>query len=215
MTRNQSIAVSLTLVVAVLAAVAGVTVFLIPTETLARIDTRLLRGLLFLCIALFAALVGLNLYGLWYDPPPVRMARRIIHYVMAVGATATLSPFALLGLQRFEGFGIIITVQEASLCSAVTISSCFVAGTLASYVLGDSVTQFSLVIGIYLSALGVGAWLSGYIDQKLARVFIETELAVALIGGASGPFLFIAFGQVAYFQIVLFGTVFVCTRCRP
>ena len=30
------------------------------------------------------------------------------------------------------------------------------AGTLASYVLGDSVTQFSLIIGIYLFALGVG-----------------------------------------------------------
>ena len=29
------------------------------------------------------------------------------------------------------------------------------AGTLASYVLGDSVTQFSLIIGIYLFALGV------------------------------------------------------------
>ncbi|MFO0803786.1 MAG: polyamine aminopropyltransferase [Gemmataceae bacterium] len=83
------------------------------------------------------------------------------------------------------------------------------AGTIASYVLGDSVTQFSLVIGIYLSALGVGAWLSGFIETKLARVFIETELGVALVGGASGPFLFIAFGQVSHFQIVLFGTVFV------
>ena len=30
------------------------------------------------------------------------------------------------------------------------------AGTLASYVLGDSVTQFSLIIGVYLSALGAG-----------------------------------------------------------
>ncbi len=30
------------------------------------------------------------------------------------------------------------------------------AGTLASYVLGDSVTQFSLIIGIYLFAMGVG-----------------------------------------------------------
>jgi spermidine synthase len=37
------------------------------------------------------------------------------------------------------------------------------AGTLASYVLGDSVTQFSLVIGVYLSALGVGAWVSGFV----------------------------------------------------
>src|SRR5437763_4952899 len=82
------------------------------------------------------------------------------------------------------------------------------AGTLASYVLGDSVTQFSLVIGIYLSALGVGAWLSGFIDKGLARTFIEVELGVALIGGASGPLLFIAFGQIGYFQLFLYGTVF-------
>ena len=53
------------------------------------------------------------------------------------------------------------------------------AGTLASYVLGDSVTQFSLVIGLYLSALGIGAWLSGFIDRGLARIFIEVELGVA------------------------------------
>ena len=45
------------------------------------------------------------------------------------------------------------------------------AGTLASYVLGDSVTQFSLIIGIYLSALGVGAWLSRFIETGLARAF--------------------------------------------
>ena len=43
------------------------------------------------------------------------------------------------------------------------------AGTLASYVLGDSVTQFSLIIGIYLSAMGVGSWLSGYIDKARAK----------------------------------------------
>ncbi|MBX9623767.1 MAG: polyamine aminopropyltransferase [Gemmataceae bacterium] len=83
------------------------------------------------------------------------------------------------------------------------------AGALASYVLGDSVTQFSLVIGIYLSALGVGAWLSGFVaDDRLARVFVETELAVALIGGSSGPLLFVAFGQLSFFQPVLYGTVF-------
>lgn len=82
------------------------------------------------------------------------------------------------------------------------------AGTLASYLLGDSVTQFSLVIGIYLSALGVGAWLSGFVGENVARVFVEVEFGVALIGGASGPLLFVAFGQVGYFQAFLYGTVF-------
>lgn len=82
------------------------------------------------------------------------------------------------------------------------------AGTLASYLLGDSVTQFSLVIGVYLSALGVGAWLSQYVDEKVGRVFIEVELALALIGGASAPMLFFAFAWIDWFRIALFGLVF-------
>ena len=47
-----------------------------------------------------------------------------------------------------------------------------VAGALASYLLGDTVTQFSLVIGIYLTAMGAGAWLSKFIGRGVARRFI-------------------------------------------
>jgi spermidine synthase len=82
------------------------------------------------------------------------------------------------------------------------------AGTLASYVLGDSVTQFSLIIGIYLFALGVGAWLSRFIETGLARKFIEVELGVALLGGASAPLLFLSFGRLSYFHVILYGVVF-------
>lgn len=81
------------------------------------------------------------------------------------------------------------------------------AGTLASYVLGDSVTQFSLIIGIYLSALGVGAWLSGFIDTGLAHKFIEIEIAVALLGGFSAPLLFLSFARLSYFQVILYSIV--------
>jgi len=81
-------------------------------------------------------------------------------------------------------------------------------GTLASYVLGDSVTQFSLIIGIYLSALGVGAWLSRFIEQGLARRFVEVELAVALLGGASAPLLFLSFARLNYFHVILYSVVF-------
>jgi len=51
------------------------------------------------------------------------------------------------------------------------------AGTLASYVLGDSVTQFSLIIGIYLFAMGVGSWLSRFIDKGLAISITRSPLA--------------------------------------
>jgi spermidine synthase len=81
------------------------------------------------------------------------------------------------------------------------------AGTLGSYLLGDSVTQFSLVIGLYLSAMGLGAWLSRRLVKGLARRFLEVELGVAVVGGLSAPVLFVAFGTITSFQVVLLGFV--------
>jgi spermidine synthase len=80
-------------------------------------------------------------------------------------------------------------------------------GTLASYLLGDSITQFSTVIGVYLFALGIGAWLSGFIDKGLTTRFVEIEFAVALVGGFSAPFLFATFAAGSAFRVALYGTV--------
>lgn len=82
-----------------------------------------------------------------------------------------------------------------------------IAGTLASYVLGDSITQFSLVIGIYLFSMGIGAWLSRLFDKALPRRFVEIELAVAVLGGASAPLLFLSFSRLSYFHLILYGVV--------
>jgi spermidine synthase len=82
------------------------------------------------------------------------------------------------------------------------------AGTVASYVLGDSVTQFSLIIGLYLSALGVGAWLSRFLDRDLAARFVDVELAVALVGGLSAPMLFLGFSHLRWFRLFLLLVVF-------
>ena len=81
--------------------------------------------------------------------------------------------------------------------------------TLSSYVLGDSVTQFSLIIGIYLFAMGVGSWLSRFIDKHIAEKFIDIELAVAVIGGFSAPLLFLTFANLSYFSVVLYSVVFI------
>jgi len=83
------------------------------------------------------------------------------------------------------------------------------AGTLSSYVLGDSVTQFSLIIGIYLFAMGVGSWLSRFIERNIAEKFIDIELAVAVIGGFSAPLLFLTFAHLSYFSVVLYLVVFI------
>lgn len=98
--------------------------------------------------------------------------------------------------------------------NVVIIATCgliyeLLAATVSSYVLGDSVTQFSLIIGIYLSAMGVGSYLSRFIDKNVAEKFIDIELAVAVVGGFSAPLLFLSFAYVSYFSIILFSMVFV------
>jgi len=96
--------------------------------------------------------------------------------------------------------------------SVLLIASCgliyeLVAGTLASYLLGDSVLQFSTVIGVYLSAMGLGSWLSRYVHKGLADRFVNIELAVALLGGLSAPVLFLVFAQTHAFRPTLYGLV--------
>lgn len=98
--------------------------------------------------------------------------------------------------------------------NVVIIATCgliyeLLAATVSSYVLGDSVTQFSLIIGIYLSAMGAGSYLSRYIEKNVAEKFIDIELAVAVIGGASAPLLFLTFAYVSYFGIILYTMVFI------
>src|SRR5690349_23194788 len=68
-----------------------------------------------------------------------------------------------------------------------------IAGTLASYLLGDSVTQFSTIIGTYLFAMGIGSYLSKYVKSDLLTWFIRIELLVGMVGGFSAGLLFIAF----------------------
>jgi len=98
--------------------------------------------------------------------------------------------------------------------SAFAIATCglvyeLIAGALASYLLGNSVTQFSFVIGCYLSAMGVGSWLSRYVEKDLLERFVEIEIAVALIGGFQALMLFGAFAYASSFRVVLYGLVFV------
>jgi spermidine synthase len=103
-------------------------------------------------------------------------------------------------------------MSHALLVSVFVIASCglvyeLLAGTLASYLLGDSVTQFSTVIGCYLFAMGIGSWLSRYVVRGLIARFIQIELAVGLLGGFSAPLLFLVFAWSGAFRLALYGLV--------
>jgi spermidine synthase len=89
-------------------------------------------------------------------------------------------------------------MTHALLASVFIIASCglayeLIAAALSSYLIGDSVTQFSTVIGVYLFAMGVGSFLSRYITKGVVLRFIQIELMVALLGGFSALALFLVF----------------------
>lgn len=100
-------------------------------------------------------------------------------------------------------------VPPVLLASVVVIATSglvyeLLAGTLASYVLGDSVAQFSFVIGLYLFAMGIGSYLSKYIESRLLERFVEIELTIALVGGASAPILFAVYTSYGAFKAALY-----------
>jgi spermidine synthase len=84
-----------------------------------------------------------------------------------------------------------------------------IAGALASYLLGDSILQFSTVIGSYLFAMGIGSWLSKFINRGLVARFITIELMVGLVGGFSSAILFLAFAYTDAFRFLLYTLVLI------
>ena len=100
--------------------------------------------------------------------------------------------------------------------SVLIVASCglgyeLISSALASYLLGDSILQFSSVIGCYLFAMGIGSWLSKYVkDEDVLNRFIDVEMLVALLGGVSAAALFLVFAWLsAPFRAALYAAVFI------
>lgn len=108
-------------------------------------------------------------------------------------------------------------IEVALLASVFVVAACgllyeLAAGAIASYLLGDSILQFSTIIGTYLFAMGVGSWLSRYFDRQLPAHFLRIELLVGLVGGSLPALLFIAnayapssFRLLLYLLVMLVG----------
>jgi spermidine synthase len=108
-------------------------------------------------------------------------------------------------------------VEIALLMCVFAIAACGLvyelgAGALSSYLLGDSVFQFSTVIGAYLFAMGIGSWLSRYFDRQLPAHFLRIELIVAIAGGMMPAVLFLinayapaSFLLILYVLVILVG----------
>lgn len=103
--------------------------------------------------------------------------------------------------------------EVALLVSVFLVAACglvyeLAAGALASYLLGDSILQFSTVIGAYLFAMGIGSYLSRFFERQLVAHFLRIELLVGLVGGLMPVALFaLQTASVPSFRVALYSFV--------
>lgn len=56
--------------------------------------------------------------------------------------------------------------------------------------------QFSITIGVFLTAMGIGSWLSRLVQDRLLEVFLTIELALGVLGGFAAALLNAAYAAV-------------------
>ena len=113
--------------------------------------------------------------------------------------------------ERSPPSGTVLT--RALLGSVFVIAACglvyeLIAAATSTYLLGDSITQFSVVIGVYLAAMGVGSYLSQYLTRGIIVRFIDIELMIAVLGGFSAAAMFLMFAHAGGgFRVLLYSLV--------
>ncbi|MEE2642464.1 MAG: polyamine aminopropyltransferase [Planctomycetota bacterium] len=94
-----------------------------------------------------------------------------------------------------------VSVLIVALCGIVYE---LIIATIASYLLGDSVYQFSLTIGLFMFAMGMGSLITRRFAERLIEWFIATEILVAFVGGLSSIILFVVFPWTFAFKPVMY-----------
>ncbi len=102
---------------------------------------------------------------------------------------------------------LLISILVVALCG---IAYQLIISTVSSYLLGNSVYQFSMTIGFFMFSMGIGSYLSKLLSDNLIQNFITIEIAIALVGGVSSLLLLMAFPMVrALYDTVMFSLIFI------
>ena len=83
-----------------------------------------------------------------------------------------------------------LVILSIFLVAGAAIAYEILAGSAMVNLLGASVYYFSLVIGIFLFALGIGGWLSAKIQKRLFERLIFIEIVLSFLGGSLSALIF-------------------------
>ena len=81
--------------------------------------------------------------------------------------------------------------------------------SISTYFLGSSILHFSITIGLFLSAMGLGSFLSRYVYRNLLDWFVIIETILGLVGGFSTLILYFSYTVLDnYYAVALIIIVF-------
>ena len=85
----------------------------------------------------------------------------------------------------------------------------YLLATITTYILGNSIEQFSLVIASMMLMMGVSGFVqSKMTDRNLLQKFIAVEVLMALLGGFAPLAIYASYGYLDhYFTIIHYGFV--------
>jgi len=96
--------------------------------------------------------------------------------------------------------GLMVSAFIIAICGLVYE---LIIGTLSSYLFGNSVGHFSITIGLFMSAMGAGSYLSRWVKGDLLHRFVSLEIAVGLVGGVSAAVLYGVFATTELFYVAM------------
>lgn len=100
---------------------------------------------------------------------------------------------------------LVVSVFVAGLCSLVYE---LLIGTTSSYFLGDSIKQFSVTIGLFMAAMGVGSYVSKAMRTRdVLGQFVGVEVALGLVGGVSVPVLYLVYATTDLYAPAMYGFI--------
>ena len=103
--------------------------------------------------------------------------------------------------RSFQATPLLFATLLIAICSIVYE---LIIGGLSSYLLGNSVTQFSITIGLYLFAMGIGSFASKYIHKKLFDTLTLVEITIGFLGSFSSLLLFICHIYTGIYPLVMY-----------
>ncbi|MBL4652004.1 MAG: polyamine aminopropyltransferase [Flavobacteriales bacterium] len=81
----------------------------------------------------------------------------------------------------------------------------YILSTLATYFLGDSIFQWTMILSIMLFSMGVGSRISASFTDKILEKFLMAEFALSLLTSTAALGCYVMMGYTSYIGVIIYG----------